>query len=371
MTVRVKRSPAFVPGSSGTRVKGTAGRLTIFMRPSPSGGGAGTGTALDPYVLSTDGTPLLFSIDSSVAAEYRQDVEGNTPFYGKYATFVCPTMSPGDTLRIRFGVPVDPPGDAPSPLDTYMYLFEGSTFALGVSTYVTEDDDAGSGDYDTFENTLLEFPEGTLTAGQSYILELTTFDTTVTGDLKVIADVVVPVASGVTLDDGVVVTNVTAGGTYPYNAGDVVTMDTTDADKSFTISYGMSFTFGSMPYDLSTGTYSSSGLYTVTTSTATFDLDVTVTPPDGLVFTGDSGPQVITGGESVSFSAFFGPTPTLTTTLVDTSWTLKDPFDVIITTGTLPITNLRTVWIDNGLSTGTAYTMVASGITFTITRTGG
>jgi len=96
---------------------------------------------------------------------------------------------------------------------------------------------------------------------------------------------------------------------------------------------------------------------------------VTVTPPEGLVFS-QFVSQVITGGESVSFTSF-GPIPGLTTTLVDTSWTLKDQFDSVIDTGTLPINNLKILWANNFLSSGEAYTMVASGITFTITRAGG
>ena len=166
---------------------------------------------------------------------------------------------------------------------------------------------------------------------------------------------------------------VSEGSTYLYTAGEFGSLSTTFVDTSYSIYQGfLIVSFGNMPVDLSTLSFPSSGLYDVTASGINFTLDVTVTPPSGLVYTGGFfGPQVITGGESVDFSGFFGPTPMLTTTLMDTSWTLKDPFDVIVTTGTLPINNLRTVWINNGLSTGTPYTMTASGITFTITRIGG
>jgi hypothetical protein len=186
-------------------------------------------------------------------------------------------------------------------------------------------------------------------------------------------NVVVPTVTGITLDDGMIVTPVIEGGTYAYNDGDSVILDTTNPLKNVSILIPPLFFLGSMPLDLSTVGFTSSDIYTVNTEQGIFfDLDVTVVPPSGLVYTGGFfGPQVITGGESVEFSGFFGPTPTLTTTLVDTSWTLKDEFDSVLATGTLPINNLRTVWINNGLSTGTAYTMIASGITFTITRVGG
>lgn len=178
----------------------------------------------------------------------------------------------------------------------------------------------------------------------------------------------------VTLDDGVTVTTAVEGATYPYTSGDPLIIATSGGDPSIAISYGFFFIIGSMPLDVSAEIFPSSDIYTVTTPATTFYLDVTVTPPTGLVFNGGGffGPQVITGGESVTFTAFgAGPTPSLTTTLVDTSWTLKDQFDVVQATGTLPINNLRTVWTDNLLFGGTPYTMVASGITFTITRTGG
>lgn len=91
----------------------------------------------------------------------------------------------------------------------------------------------------------------------------------------------------------------------------------------------------------------------------------------GLVFTSTFGPQLITGGESVSFDPFAFATPTLTTTMVDTSWSLVDQFSTPIANGTLPINNLKTLWTTYSLSSGEPYTMTASGITFTITREGG
>jgi hypothetical protein len=82
--------------------------------------------------------------------------------------------------------------------------------------------------------------------------------------------------------------------------------------------------------------------------------------------------QTITGGESVTFNFFpIGPTPTLTTTYANTAWSLVDQFATPIANGTLPINNLRTLWATYALSSGQAYTMTASGITFTITRIGG
>ena len=365
MAIKIRKSSNYI-GGAGVKLLGTLGGMKMRSLGGGAGGGGGTGTALDPYVLLTDGTPLLFTIDSSVIAEYRQFDNGGAPHYGKYATFVCPVMSPGDTLRIRFGVQTD----SVDSLDTYMYLFEGSTFVLGGETLIDQDDDGGSGYYDVFENTLLEIPEGTLTAGQPYILELTTYSVGNTSNVKVIADVVVPVATGITLTNGMVVTPVVEGGTYAYNDGDSVTLDTTNPLKNVSIAVPLGFFLGTMPVDLSTVGFPSSDIYSVSTEQGvSFSLDVTVTPPEGLVFS-QFVSQVITGGESVSFTSF-GPIPGLTTTLVDTSWTLKDQFDSVIDTGTLPINNLKILWANNFLSSGEAYTMVASGITFTITRAGG
>ena len=165
---------------------------------------------------------------------------------------------------------------------------------------------------------------------------------------------------------------VSEGSTYLYTAGEFGSLTTTFVDTSYSIYQGfLIVSFGNMPVDLSTLSFPSSGLYDVTASGINFTLNVTVTPPSGLVYGSLFGPQVITGGESVTFSALpIGPTPTLTTTLMDTSWTLKDQFDTVITTGTLPIANLRTLWVNNGLGSN-PYTMTASGITFTITRIGG
>lgn len=165
---------------------------------------------------------------------------------------------------------------------------------------------------------------------------------------------------------------VSEGSTYLYTAGEFGSLTTTFVDTSYSIYQGfLIVSFGNMPVDLSTLSFPSSGLYDVTASGINFTLNVTVTPPSGLVYGSLFGPQVITGGESVTFSVLpIGPTPTLTTTLMDTSWTLKDQFDVVITTGTLPIANLRTLWVNNGLGSN-PYTMTASGITFTITRIGG
>jgi hypothetical protein len=168
------------------------------------------------------------------------------------------------------------------------------------------------------------------------------------------------------------INTVSEGSTYLYTAGEFGSLSTTFVDTSYSIYQGfLIVSFGNMPVDLSTLSFPSSGLYDVTASGINFTLNVTVTPPSGLVYGSLFGPQVITGGESVTFNALpFGPTPTLTTTLMDTSWTLKDQFDTVITTGTLPIANLRTLWANNGLGSD-PYTMIASGITFTITRTGG
>lgn len=92
---------------------------------------------------------------------------------------------------------------------------------------------------------------------------------------------------------------------------------------------------------------------------------------ESLVFTSFIA-QTITGGESVTFSfSPIGPTPTLTTTYANTAWSLVDQFATPIANGTLPISNIRTLWTTYALSSGQAYTMTASGITFTITRIGG
>jgi hypothetical protein len=166
---------------------------------------------------------------------------------------------------------------------------------------------------------------------------------------------------------------VSEGSTYLYTAGEFGSLSTTFVDTSYSIYQGfLIVSFGNMPVDLSTLSFPSSGLYDATASGINFTLDVTVTPPSGLVYTGTFGSQSITGGESVSFNVLpIGPTPTLTTTLMDTSWTLKDEFDSVVATGTLPILNLRTLWTTYTLLGNTPYTMIASGITFTITRTGG
>jgi len=166
---------------------------------------------------------------------------------------------------------------------------------------------------------------------------------------------------------------VSEGSTYLYTAREFGSLTTTFVDTSYSIYQGfLIVSFGNMPLDLSTLSFPSSGLYDVSASGINFELNVAVIPPTGLVFTGMFGSQELTGGESISFNFFpIGPTPTLTTTLMDTSWTLKDPFDVVVATGTLPILNLRTLWATYSLPSGTAYTMTASGITFTITRIGG
>ena len=265
----VKKSANYVDQSLKSR--GFSGAFRSLGGGSVSGGGLGS--ALEPYSLLTDGTPLLFSIDSSVTAEYREFDNGDAPHYGKYATFVCPAMSPGETLRIRFGVQTD----LVDYLDTYMYVFDGSTFVLGGETLISQDDDGGSGGYDVFENTLLEFPEGTLTAGQPYIIELTTFSAGDTSNVKVIADVVVPVPTGITLDDGVTITPVSEAGIYAYTDGAAVTLDTTDPLKGVFISVPPGIFIGTMPLDLSTVGFPSSNTYTVTTQQGvSFDLNVTV-----------------------------------------------------------------------------------------------
>lgn len=182
MAIRV-RTAAGLPPSFGFRIRGGGGGVSFR---SSSGPVTSPGGPLNPLTLLTDGTPLLFTIDSSIAAEYREFEELSTGYYGKYATFVCPAIPPGHVLRIRFGIQTD----LVDYLDTYAYLFEGSTFVLGSETLVGYDDDGGSGDYDVFENTLLELPSGALTPGQSYILELTTYGDGDTGNVKVVADVV-------------------------------------------------------------------------------------------------------------------------------------------------------------------------------------
>ena len=169
------------------------------------------------------------------------------------------------------------------------------------------------------------------------------------------------------------INTVSEGSTYLYTAEEFGSLTTTFVDTSYSIyQESLIVSFGNMPVDLSTVLFPSSGFYDVSASGINFTLNVTVTPPSGLVYTGTFGPQSIAGGESVSFSALpIGPTPTLTTTLMDTSWTLKDQFDSVVASGTLPILNLRTLWTTYTLSGNTPYTMIASGITFTITRTGG
>ncbi len=182
------------------------------------------------------------------------------------------------------------------------------------------------------------------------------------------------VAEQVTLFDGVTTTVVSEGGLYNYTAGDPGILDTTYVNTFVNISQGFVIVaMDNMPLDLSTLSFPGSGTYDVVASDINFQLSVTVPPLSGLVFTGDFGVQtVIAGGESVSFNFFpFYGTPTLTTTLMDTSWTLKDQFDTVITTGTLPISNLRSLWATYALSGNTPYTMTASGLTFTITRSGG
>ena len=176
----------------------------------------------------------------------------------------------------------------------------------------------------------------------------------------------------ITLTQGMTVTTVSADGTYNYTQGDSVVLDSTYLDTSFGITQGMIIVgFGNTPVNLSTLSFLSSGIYTATVSGVTFYLNVTVPTPTGLVFT-HFGSQVITGGESVTFSAsIFTPTPTLTTTLGDTSWFLRDQFMHLVDAGSLPISNLRVLWATNALVTGQPYSMTASGITFTITRTGG
>lgn len=166
---------------------------------------------------------------------------------------------------------------------------------------------------------------------------------------------------------------VSEGSTYLYTAGEFGSLTTTFVDTSYSIYQGfLIVSFGNMPVDLSTLSFPTSGLYDVTASGINFTLNVTVTPPSGLIYNSILGPQVITEGDSITFNFLpFGPTPSLTTTLMDTSWTLKDSFETVIATGTLPIANLRSLWVTYSLPSGTPYTMTASGITFTITRIGG
>ena len=166
---------------------------------------------------------------------------------------------------------------------------------------------------------------------------------------------------------------VSEGSTYLYTAGEFGSLTTTFVDTSYSIYQGfLIVSFGNMPVDLSTLSFPTSGLYDVTASGINFTLNVTVTPPSGLIYNSIFGPQAITEGDSITFNFLpFGPTPSLTTTLMDTSWTLKDSFETVIATGTLPIANLRSLWVTYSLPSGTPYTMTASGITFTITRIGG
>jgi hypothetical protein len=176
----------------------------------------------------------------------------------------------------------------------------------------------------------------------------------------------------ITLTQGMTVTTVVPEGTYDYTDGDSVILDSTYLDTSYNINQGFFFiSVGNTPVDLSTLGFPSSGVYNAAVSGIAFFLNVTVPPLMGLVFTSTFGPQLITGGESVSFDPFAFATPTLTTTLVDTSWSLVDQFSTPIANGILPINNLKTLWTTYSLSSGEPYTMTASGITFTITREAG
>jgi hypothetical protein len=175
MTINVK-------GSGGTiKFTGlTSGTLRV------KAGSGGPGTAENPVVVSTDGTPVFLTLDATVRATARETDRSSAPYYGKYATFVCPPLNVGQVLRIRYGVAVDGAGE----LDTYMTLFTGATYSGIMSMFVDSNDDGGSGSYSTFANTKIEAMSPSVIPGDSYVLELTTYNEGDTGDVKLIVDVI-------------------------------------------------------------------------------------------------------------------------------------------------------------------------------------
>lgn len=271
MPFRFKKTPEYAGQSAKLINLGLGGRLGTPGISTGGGGGGGTGTALDPYVLLTDGTPLLFTIDSSVNAEYQSDSFGGT-YYGKYVTFVCPVLAPGDSLRIRYGIQTD----FVDYLDTYMYVFDGATYTFGVNTYVDEDDDNGAGYYDEFENTLLEFPDGTLTEGNSYIIEATTYNDLDVGNVKIIADVL----SGPT-QIYINSANISNGAsvTASSEAAIALNLTTTGVNTTYSVVDSLSspVSSGNMPFDLRALT--DGDTYTVTAGGAiTFTLTMSALP---------------------------------------------------------------------------------------------
>lgn len=184
MAIRIRRSPNYVDGV-GIKMSGTTGG--VKMR-APGGGGDLLGSLANPYTLLTDGTPLSFTIDSNVTAQYREFDASGTPFYGRYVKFTCPVLGM-QLLDINFGVQTD----IVDYLDTYMYVFEASTVISGAPgswNLIDYDDDGGAGDYDVFPNTYVSLSAFDLTPGVDYIIEATTYDTNDVSNVKMIATLV-------------------------------------------------------------------------------------------------------------------------------------------------------------------------------------
>lgn len=176
----------------GINVKGSGGSIRFFGGGGSlrvvdgGGGGGGPGSPESPIVLPVDATRVGVEVDSGVRGAWREGERGESPYYARYGTFVCPGIPPGGSLRIRWGVAVD---GGPE-VDTYASLFAGSSFSLPGAVELASDDDSGSGSYTVWPNTEILVSSPTVVPGDPYVLELTTFSTGVTGSLSVAIDVV-------------------------------------------------------------------------------------------------------------------------------------------------------------------------------------
>lgn len=181
MTINIKRTSSF--SGQGFTFRGTGGGIAVREAATggSGGGGGGTGDPSDPYVLLTDGTPLLFTVGAGDNASFSTGWYGG-PRNGKYAVFTAPVVPVGSVLRLRLGPQVDFTG----PWDQFMWLFDGATYAGSVSFIYPDVDNASLGTQYTFDVVGFYYNAGTLTPSAQYVIEVQSDP----GDIKLIADVI-------------------------------------------------------------------------------------------------------------------------------------------------------------------------------------